>query len=403
MLRTRITCALVALSLAPSNTASAEITVIGTGNPAVDVAAVQAAVDGGGVVKLKGAFSFDLPPVDDRTILVTTGVAIEGVADGYGNLPVIHGGVKPFQVNAPGASVSIRGLRFVGAFLTVIEVRAAHGVAVERCSIEGVVPLFASAIGSNLAIGIVLGFFTSGGVTGEVSIANNFIDVGGTAMDRTEAVAAIGVGNVADPVALRVSENTVRNTTAHGIDIRNIVGTAAILRNDVRTGTVGGQMVPFGDRFVDGIRVLGAGSYLVAHNEVDVAYENAAGIRLQGGPTAAVAAAAVFGNEIRMTAPEGATFGSESAGIEVRRAAVDNTISSNRLSGRAGAAFAVISEAGGAPAGTTFAGNNHAAITASLADVHVGAGVTGTTVLGGQGTLLDQGTGTVVKGAYRAP
>jgi hypothetical protein len=392
----------VVLSSAPK-AASADISVIGTGNPAVDVAAVQAAVDAGGVVKLQGRFSFDVPPVDDRTILVTTGVVVEGIPDADGNMPVITGGVKPFQVNAPGQPVAFRALRFVGAKLTVIEVRAADDVVIEHCRIEGVEPLFASAIGANLAIGVVLGFFTTGQVVGDISIGDNYFDIGGTASDRTEAIAAIAVGRADRPAKLVVTENTVRNTVAHGIDIRNIVGRAAIERNDVSTGEAGGQMVPFGDRFVDGIRVLGAGSYLVAHNQIRVGYENAAGIRLQGGPTAPVADAIVFGNDVTMDVPDSATFGSESAGIEVRRSAVGNTVLSNRIRGRAEAAIALIAEPAGTPRDTTFMGNNYTSFDASLADVYIATGVLDTTVIGGQGTVLDQGVGTVIKGGYVTP
>jgi hypothetical protein len=377
--------------------------VIGTGNPAVDVAAVQAAVDAGGVVKLQGTFSFDVPPLDERTILVTTGVVVEGIPDSDGNLPVITGGVKPFQVNAPGQPVAFRALRFVGARLTGIEVRAAEGVVIEYCRIEQVEPVFASAIGANLAIGVVLGFFITGEVVGDISIAHNHFAIGGTTSDRTEAIAAIGVGRADHPARLSVTDNVVTDTVAHGIDIRNIVGHAAIERNTVITGSIGGQGVPFGDRFVDGIRVLGAGSYLVAHNLVRVGYENAAGIRLQGGPTAPVADAIVFGNDITMDAPDAAVFGSESAGIEIRRAAIGSRVLSNRIRGRAQAAIALIAEPLGAPRDSTFRGNTHASFGASLADLYITPGVIDTTVIGGQGTVLDQGAGTVLKGGYVTP
>ena len=391
------------VSVAAHATVSAQVVVVGTGNPTTDVAAVQAAVDAGGVVKLQGTFSFDVPPVDERTVLVTTGVVVEGIPDPHGNMPVITGGLKPFQVIAPGHSVAFRGLRFVGAGLTVIEVRSADGVAIEYCRIEDVEPLFASAIGTNLAIGVTLGFFTVGQVVGDISIAQNYFDIGGTAADRSEAIVAIAVGRADRPVGLRVLDNVVRNTVAHGIDIRNIVGQAAIERNDVSTGPVGGQTVPFGDRFVDGIRILGAGSYLVAHNRVEVGYENAAGIRLQGGPTAPIAGAVVFANDVSMVSSDGALFGGESAGIEVRRAAANNMILANRIRGRAQAAMALVAEPSGAPRDTTFTGNNVSTFAATLADVYVGQGVTNTTVIGGHGSLLDQGTGTVVKGGYIVP
>jgi hypothetical protein len=45
-----------------------------------------------------------------------------------------------------------------------------------------------------------------------------------------------------------------------------------------------GSHIPGGpsDQFVDGIRCLGSGSYLIADNTITYGFENAAGIRLQG-------------------------------------------------------------------------------------------------------------------------
>ncbi|MDQ6708352.1 MAG: hypothetical protein M3Z85_20525, partial [Acidobacteriota bacterium] len=51
----------VAITLATSALAQATV-VIGTGNPGVDVPAVQAAVNFGGQVVLSGHFSFDTAP-----------------------------------------------------------------------------------------------------------------------------------------------------------------------------------------------------------------------------------------------------------------------------------------------------------------------------------------------------
>lgn len=400
--RGRVVPVTLVVWLCVSAPALADVVLVGTGNPSVDVAAVQAAVDAGGIVKLQGTFSFDVAPIEERTILVTNGVVVEGVPDSEGNSPTIIGGVKPFQVNAPGQPVGFRGLRFADAELTVIEIRAADGVVIEHCRIERVVPLFASAVGTNLAIGIALGVFTTGQVVGDISIAHNKFDIGGTELDRSEAIVAIAVGRVDRLVHLHVTDNTVRNTVAHGIDIRNIVGDAVIERNDVSTDVVGGQLVPTGDRFVDGIRILGTGDYLVARNRVDVGYENAAGIRVQGGATA-VHGAVVLGNEVIMTAPDGAVFGPESAGIEVRRAAVNNIVVANRIRGGARAALALISETAGTPHDTALRGNYIAGFAASLADVYIAPGVIDTTIVGGHGTLIDLGDGTMVKGNYAVP
>jgi hypothetical protein len=59
--------------------------VVGTGNPDIDVPAVQAAVDQGGNVILKGHFSFNRPPtVPTATGFVggiSHGPAVEGSRD----------------------------------------------------------------------------------------------------------------------------------------------------------------------------------------------------------------------------------------------------------------------------------------------------------------------------------
>lgn len=75
----------VALTMvvALATSATAQVTVVGTGNPTVDIPAVQAAVDRGGEVTLAGRFSFDRPPtiptaLVPATILVSTGVVISG-------------------------------------------------------------------------------------------------------------------------------------------------------------------------------------------------------------------------------------------------------------------------------------------------------------------------------------
>src|SRR5713226_4811357 len=81
--------------------AAQDITVVGTGDPTVDVPAVQAAVDQGGRVVLKGHFSFDAPPTvaeqvegTDQLgmILISKTVAISGAPDDQGQTTAIEGG-----------------------------------------------------------------------------------------------------------------------------------------------------------------------------------------------------------------------------------------------------------------------------------------------------------------------
>jgi hypothetical protein len=85
--------------------------VTGTGDPNVDVPAVQAAVDQGGSVVLRGHFSFDKPPTTPagsnykRMVTVSKEVAISGHHDANGHMPIIEAGDWPFLIDA-GAPVS---------------------------------------------------------------------------------------------------------------------------------------------------------------------------------------------------------------------------------------------------------------------------------------------------------
>ena len=51
-----------------TGTVAAQTVVVGTGDPDIDIAAVQAAVDRGGAVALRGRFSFDNPPTRHGTL-----------------------------------------------------------------------------------------------------------------------------------------------------------------------------------------------------------------------------------------------------------------------------------------------------------------------------------------------
>src|SRR5262245_65501013 len=85
-------------TVAMGGSAAAQTLVVGTGDPEVDVPAVQAAVDQGGEVILKGHFSFDRPPTvptplggPPATILVSKAVAISGARDEDDRMLYEHG------------------------------------------------------------------------------------------------------------------------------------------------------------------------------------------------------------------------------------------------------------------------------------------------------------------------
>src|SRR5262249_54538915 len=141
------------------------VVVLGTGNPATDVAAVQAAVDRADTVVLSGTFSFRTPPTNPVDpilasstnpvprfvqVLVSKAVTILGVADSSGRMTTIDGGTIPFYVDAAGARVTIRGLRFVRPIAAAVLVHDVRGLEIASNQIDGV-ELFARA-----GVGIML-------------------------------------------------------------------------------------------------------------------------------------------------------------------------------------------------------------------------------------------------------
>src|SRR5919109_795731 len=182
--------------------AAAQAVVVGTGDPNVDVPAVQAAVDQGGEVILKGHFSFNrLPTIPTATafvagglatVLVSKGVAISGTQDEGGEMASIEGGTTPFYVEAPGARVAIQGLRFIRPKGDAIFVYAVSGLVIASCKIEGIVPQSGQGDGVDITTSGIPTPTNPGRpekISGTLLIANNQIDLaGGTALDNTLGV-----------------------------------------------------------------------------------------------------------------------------------------------------------------------------------------------------------------------
>jgi hypothetical protein len=394
--------------------AAQPVMVVGTGDPNVDVPAVQAAVDQGGRVVLMGHFSFDRPPatwfehVNGRTVLVSKQVVISGTRDENGEMTTIEGGDNPFAVDALGAHVTIQRLRFVRPKEFGILVRAVSGLVVANCQIDGVEPLpdpttpTGSKIGNGIFVGTTPTLFPPTAaqpgqpenVSGTLSIFNNNIDAGGTAGDNTLGMALFAVGKSPDrEVDLYIFGNNIRNLTERVIDVDQIGGRVHIERNVITTGTIVG---PTAGVAPDAIHVLGSGSYLIAHNSIVAEWATGAGIRVQGNAGLPEAAAIVVDNDVTMSAPEGTVFGANSAAIEIRGMAPGNMVLNNRIRGRARAALAVIGPATGTSGNDTFVSNDLDGFQSSLADVFVDASVTNTLIVGRQIQVQDHGVGTVI-------
>ncbi len=352
---------------------AAQTVVVGTGDPNIDIAAVQSAVDRGGSIVLRGRFSFDNPPTTHAAldgliavILVSNPVTISGAWDERGEMTEIYGGEVPFAVEAPDANVRIERVRFVRPKRSAIFAVAAGGLAIESCAIENVkaLPPLWNSVGTTLASGIhvasLLGLPAPErpgrpqNIHGKVSIINNEISVSEGA-DHGIGIMVVSAGDAKNPVEVDISGNTVRNANQEGINVKYIGGRVRVDSNTVTSNTVysGPARGP-----IAAIHSLGPGSYTITRNRIDIADPNGAGIRARGYSDAQVIIERIIrDNDVTISAAEGSIFGPWSAGIDVRGFARDNVVKGNRIRGRARIGVSLARD-GSVPAGYTFDQND---------------------------------------------
>jgi len=398
------------LVVAWSEVAAAQVVVVGTGNPAVDVPAVQAAVDRGGHVVLRGHFSFDLPPpivpelpgFANATVRVSREVRISGTDDDDGGMTTIEGGQVPFEVEAHGSSVTIQRLHFVHPRIEAIDVSAVRGLTIRSCWIEGVEPV--SSFGATaIALNTTFDPPTPSApgaperISGTISIVANEIDLAGATGDfNTIGILIFSAGIPGAEVDATIVGNGISNVTEPAINLRRVVGRVAVEWNHVTTAAVSG---PAGR--VDAVRAVNLGSYLIAHNSIDCRWPQAFGIGVFSQFAAwPLQRAVVAWNDISMSAPEGTVFGANSAGISVRGFAEGTFAFGNSLRGHAQNAIALTPfppppAQTGTPAHNALLLNRLDDFQASGADIFIGDQVLDTLVVG-EGSVEDHGVGTVV-------
>jgi hypothetical protein len=243
--------------------AAQDIPVVGTGDPSVDVPAVQAAVDQGRQVLLKGHFSFDAPPTAAEPpdgllgtaafgmIRISKTVAISGALDDQGQMTAVEAGTNPFYVGALGAHVSIKGLHFLHSKGVAIRVAAVSALVISSNRIEGV-----ASTGNNVA-GILIGttpgpptadqLAESGNISGTLLIANNDIDLQAQAGHNYLGILVFAAGKSPDrEVELYISGNQIKNSNERPINVYSIGGRAYIERNVITTTGGAGVSHAFG-------------------------------------------------------------------------------------------------------------------------------------------------------------
>jgi hypothetical protein len=393
------------IPLATSAVAQATV-VVGTGNPDIDVPVVQAALDQGGEVILKGHFSFERAPriptawpgLPPATTLISKAVVISGTREDDGDLTTIEGGTIPFYVDAQGVPVTFQRLRFIRPIQSAIFAYAVSGLTIASSKIERIVPP-ANTPSSGIWIGM-FGVPMPGNpghpenISGMLSIVNNYIDVAGgkRGIDNTLGITVFSAGVPGAEVEAHVSGNNISNSTEPAINFRRIVGRADIEGNVITTGPVFGSasrnMV---------IRVANLGSYLIVHNSIDCGWaKEAAGIGVFSQiPAWPMEHAIVVDNSLTMSPPEGTVLGAGSAGILMDGNARTNVVLNNRIRGRATAGITLAVTSGGIPDSNALVLNHFDDFQPSVADIFVGNGVTNTRILG-PGTVEDHGVGSVI-------
>jgi hypothetical protein len=366
-----------------TGTVSAQTVVVGTGDPDIDIAAVQTAVDRGGAVTLRGRFSFDNPPTRHMalpdlmaTIQVSKEVTISGAWDEHGEMTTIAGGEIPFAVEVRGAAVRIEKLRFLRPKRYGIFVDAVSGLTIESCAIEILDPLPDPGPSTGMLSGVGIYVATLVGlpsrnrpgkpenISGRLSILNNQISVS-EAADLGRGIFIVSVGDLEKPVELEISGNTIRNTTQKGINVWHVGGRARIERNIVTTSVHNGPE----PNYAAGIHCACSGSYLIAHNRINVADPNGAGIRIKGCSVGgAIEGASITDNDVSMSSAEGAVLGVGSAGVELKGLARDTVVQRKRIRGRARVGLSVAPDKAGNPTGNTFDRNDQETFIPALTD-----------------------------------
>ncbi|MCP5264748.1 MAG: hypothetical protein H6934_01460 [Burkholderiaceae bacterium] len=245
-------------------------TVEGTGDPAKDVPALQAAVDTGGPVVLRGTFDFG----ERGQVILRRDVDISGLEGA-----TIRGGFLAFSspvpdvlppVN-PGPRIAIRNLSFTGTLWAPINIGYASGLVVTGIRVSALRPSPApipGIAGGQMQAGVLFGMawaqkdvrtrrYSPGVFTGAVRIERNEIDV---QVARPATTLGYGIfGQWTDGVDAIIADNRIRGASRTAFEVidhyrdKDGRGRIVVRRNRLATANAG---IPFpGKQTPNGILV----------------------------------------------------------------------------------------------------------------------------------------------------
>lgn len=405
-------------AFAGSGTPAGAQIVVGRGDPALDVAAVQKAVDQGGVVLLKGEFNFG----DKGNVRITRDVTVTGEVDGGGKpRTIIKGGqstlrsLRPQGASGPGPKVTIRHLHFDGAAWMPIHVAFSSGTVIRGNVITRVQPVpfppDALSLGKpyNVQEGIVVvgALFEPGkplqhepdAVTGSLTVTDNEIDL---ANDAPKTTLGIGIHVMyTTGIDAEIAGNKVRNVSRNGMEVidnyrSNDGGGRIVIRdNHVETPAEGALFptprapngISTGYFFADGkaTRDGRAVPHTIVGNLVRVRGQTPSSF----GISLMMDKAVVTDNRVTLEGP--GTWG-----IVVNGS--DNRIGQNQVDGSGTFGILVVPVPQVGASDNELTRNDFGQLKASRGNVMLLKGANRNRVLGSTGTVTDQGEGNVTDG-----
>jgi hypothetical protein len=327
------------------------LTVNGQNDPAVDAAAVTAAVNspalsGDVTVCLAGTFDFGPAPVGPPTFSVAivgnpsmTSLRIVGLNSDFRTQATIRRGIQALTLHWTTTlpSVAIENLRFEQPALAAISIlRSNEQVRISGVRIAGVLthtfvvpiqppppppipPTATVRLREGIAVTAALG-----NIAGEIVITGNVIDggtygAGDSALSVGAGIALTGQLNISQPTIFsakaRVANNRVSNWAGTGILASGLISEATIEENWVEPGAFA-RIVPFctssnADGAASGISLGGVIDSTIRDNvialvpaltETGVAPQCTAGLLVRGTFVGAASGNVFFGNRVRGTA-----------------------------------------------------------------------------------------------------
>jgi hypothetical protein len=391
--------------------------IVGQNNPAVDIQAIQKAVDQGGTILLKGTFDFG----DKGRVNITKDVKIIGETDDKGTpITKIKGGFWTFHSPLPsqlpveiqGPKITIQKIHFDGASWGAIHVAYCSALTITNNKMTNVkpvpspVPLFGQT-GKLIQMAIIGGTiwaqpkeprkFQPGAVVGNLIIADNHIDVNNenpvNTMSQGMFIAWTSFANA------QISGNTIYHCSRNSIEaIDNFLdkdgnGTVFIKDNKIVTSQIG---IPLPSPNTPNGILVGwffdpSGAFDPKRNPKYVIVNN--GIRTRGQTSYGIG---VYSDNAVISNNAVLAEGSEAVGI--RNTSCNSYIAHNRIEGRGAHAIRIEPMRGQLGSKNFLVGNDFSQFKASRCDVAFEKDSKNNVVCGSSGTVVDEGSGNQIEG-----